>query len=189
MDTAKKKIVNKYTFAGQTTDAYSRGATNLAFADIQASVATAIGNGALPKDPDGVYFVLTSSDVTVTDFKAKFCGWHTHATIGGTDIKYSFVGDANKSSACTVQLVSSPNNNPQVDAMLSVIAHELAETVTDPNHNGWYDANGDENADKCAWTFGKELVAASGAKYNVTLNSRNYYLQQNWKKAGGCALR
>ena len=38
--------------------------------------------------------------------------------------------------------------------MVSVIAHELEETNTDPNLNAWYDSNGSEDADKCAWTFG-----------------------------------
>ena len=27
------------------------------------------------------------------------------------------------------------------------------------------------------------------AKYNVTLNGTNYYLQQNWKKGGSCGLK
>lgn len=31
---------------------------------------------------------------------------------------------------------------------LSLIAHELVETVTDPLGNGWYDSAGNENADK-----------------------------------------
>ena len=26
--------------------------------------------------------------------------------------------------------------------------------LTDPQLNAWYDQQGDENADKCAWTFG-----------------------------------
>ena len=33
-----------------------------------------------------------------------------------------------------------------VDALLSVIAHELAESVTNPELNAWYDADHEENA-------------------------------------------
>ena len=29
--------------------------------------------------------------------------------------------------------------------------------MTDPRGNAWYDSQGAENADKCAWTFGSAL--------------------------------
>jgi hypothetical protein len=32
----------------------------------------------------------------------------------------------------------SPNGNAAIDAVVSTVAHELAESVTDPNLNGWY---------------------------------------------------
>jgi hypothetical protein len=70
--------------------------------------------------------------------------------------------------------------------MISVIAHELEETNTDPNPTtGWADSGGAENADKCAWTFGAGLQqAGNGAYYNMTLparsvSSRNYLVQRN----------
>ena len=47
-----------------------------------------------------------------------------------------------------------PNGNAAADAMISVIAHELAEAATDPLLNAWFDSAGYENADKCAWDFG-----------------------------------
>jgi len=68
--------------------------------------------------------------------------------------------------------------------MVSVIAHELEETNTDPDLYAWYDDNGAEDADKCAWTFGSHQTRASnGAYYNVTLtgasgNQRNYLIQR-----------
>jgi hypothetical protein len=34
-----------------------------------------------------------------------------------------------------------------VDAMVSIIAHELSETITD-SYSAWYDASGYENAGK-----------------------------------------
>lgn len=187
-NSSKKKVPKVLTFAGQTTNDYAQGRTNLNTASFAAAVSSAITTNALPKDENGIYLVLTSADVTVTDFMVKFCGWHTATTVAGSNIKFSFVGDANKAGACTPQQTS-PNANAQVDAMLSVIAHELAETVTDPNLNAWFDTNNDENADKCAWTFGKTLTTPGGAKYNVTLNGTNYYLQQNWKKGGSCGLK
>ena len=69
--------------------------------------------------------------------------------------------------------------------MASIIAHELEEATTDPNLNAWYDQRGQENADKCAWTFGTEYVTGNGAKANMKLGSRDYLIQQNWVNASG----
>ena len=79
---------------------------------------------------------------------------------------------------------SAAGANAGVDGMVSVIAHELEETNTDPNLNAWYDANGAEDADKCAWTFGQTLsTTSSGAFYNMTLptsssGTRNFLIQR-----------
>jgi hypothetical protein len=74
--------------------------------------------------------------------------------------------------------------------MASVFAHELEETVTDPDFSAWYDTNGNENADKCAWTFGATQTDVKGARYNMTINKMNYMIQQNWVNLNGgyCAL-
>ena len=44
--------------------------------------------------------------------------------------------------------------------MVSVMSHELEEAVSDPLLNAWYDSNGEESADKCAWTFGTTYGSA-----------------------------
>ncbi len=69
--------------------------------------------------------------------------------------------------------------------MASVMAHELEETVTDPDLNAWYDNKGAENADKCAWIFGATSAANNGSKYNVMLGGKQYLIQQNWVNASG----
>ena len=41
-----------------------------------------------------MYFVLTAAGVAETSgFLSQYCGWHTHATINGSDLKYAFIGD------------------------------------------------------------------------------------------------
>jgi len=141
---------------------------------------------------NAVYFVLTSSDVNETSgFCTRYCGWHTHGTIAGANIKYSFVGNANRCLAsCAAQSVS-PNGNAGVDGLISVLAHELEEARSDPDLNAWFDANGAENADKCAWTFGTNQVAQpNGSFANMTLPTapgssagptRNFLVQRNLK--------
>lgn len=184
-------LSNAVVFAGSTTDAaYSQG-KSLTDAQIKTVVSTAITRGALPLDANGVYFVLTSADVTASSgFCTKYCGWHTHATIGGVDIKYSFIGNADRCPAsCAAQTVG-PNGNAGADAMASIVAHELEESHTDPDLNAWYDRRGYENADKCAWTFGTTYQTPNGAQANMKLGARDYLIQRNWVNAGGgfCAL-
>jgi hypothetical protein len=66
---------------------------------------------------------------------------------------------------------NSPNGNAGVDGMVSVIAHEIEETNTNPNFNAWYDPTGAEDADKCAWTFGQTSQTPTGAFYNIVLST------------------
>ncbi len=184
-----QKVSGSVAYQGSIMDDYSQK-TALSDSAVEAIVSTAISNG-LPLDSNGVYFVLTSADVNETSgFCTQYCGWHTSGTINGTDIKYAFIGDPDRCpSACEAQTIS-PNGNAGADGMASIIAHELEESVTDPDLNAWYDQRGEENADKCAWTFGAESTLSDGAKYNVTLGGRNYLIQRNWVNASGgyCAM-
>ena len=177
-------------YSGSTTDNYSQG-TSLSDAQIQTVVSSAISSGRLPKDSNAVYFVLTSQDVTASSgFCTQYCGWHTHGTIAGSDIKYSFVGNPDRCpSACEWQ-TTSPNGNAGADGMASIISHELEEATTDPDLNAWYDHRGQENADKCAWTFGTTTPLSSGAEYNVTFGGTKFLIQRNWVNASGgyCAM-
>jgi len=173
------------TLAGEATNNYSLG-KNLTDANIQSIVSSAISGG-LTKDTNGVYFVLTATDVTATSgFCTQYCGWHTYGTISGSAIKYSFVGNSATKclSSCAGQTTKSPNNSLGVDAMISVIQHELEETITDPKLNAYYDSQGYENGDKCAWIFGTTSTAANGSKYNQTIGGKQYLVQQNWIASG-----
>ena len=171
-----------------TANNYSRG-KQLADNDILNIVETAIISRALPKDADGLYFVLTSSDVAETSgFCTKYCGWHTSSAISGTDILYAFVGNPDHCpSACEMQLAS-PNGDSGADGMASIMAHEASEAVTDPDLNAWYDSAGNENADKCAWKFGPVSGVLGQGAYNQTLGTYNWLLQMEWEnsRGGGC---
>jgi hypothetical protein len=189
-DGSSRRVPNSVTLADQVSDAYSQGSTNLSDGQIRTVVTSAISGGRLPSDPNGLYFVLTSADVTKSGFLTQYCGWHAHSTVGAADIKYAFVGDPGSNSACSVQTTVSPNGNPGGDAMASVIAHELEETSTDPALNAWYDSRGYENADKCAWTFGTTYPVANGSRANTSLGGLQFLIQRNWVNAAGgyCAL-
>lgn len=186
-DASSQHVTSAVHFATSTTDSYSQG-KSLSDAGVQAVVAKALGTGALSYDSNGVYFVLTSSDVNETSgFCTQYCGWHTHGKITGLDIKYAFVGNPDRCPSACADQTSGPNGNAGADGMASIISHELEESVTDPDLNAWYDRRGQENADKCAWTFGAESAASigNGSKYNMKLGSREFLIQQNWVNASG----
>ena len=187
-DSSGAAVKNSVTY-NQATGQYTPGGAykkTLADKDIASIVKTAITGGKLPLDANAVYFVFTSSDIALSSgFLTRYCGWHTYQTVNNTSIKYSFVGDAGKKlSACANQTTSSPNGDPAADGMVSVIAHELEEAVTDPELNAWYDSTGYENADKCAWYFGTTSTATNGSKYNVVWNGMQFLVQQNWVNTG-----
>jgi hypothetical protein len=183
---AATAITGNVTWGGETDDNYSQG-PRLTDQKVANIVSSALTSGRLPTSANGVYFVLTSSDVAENSgFCNRYCGWHTYGTLGTTPIKYSFVGNAARClNACAAQAVG-PNGNAGVDAMISVIAHELEEATTDPQLSAWYDASGAENADKCAWTFGTSVQIintdpkTNGAYYNVTMSDgKKYLIQRN----------
>ena len=75
------------------------------------------------------------------------------------------------------------------DSWSIVVGHEYAEAVTDPDNfasvqDGWNDASGSENGDKCAWI----------ETQNITLGGHQFAVQPMWSNeafdAGkdGCAV-
>jgi len=193
-------VTGNVRFGGSTITSSS---TNLSDASLRTTVSNAISSGRLPRDSNGVYFVLSSSNINETSgFCTQYCGFHTHATLGGTDIKYSFVGNVDRCpSGCESQRTG-PNspaaNVGGADGMANVISHELEEAISDPDLNAWFDANGEENADKCNFNFGAtstctstSICSAAGkaaaSRFNQSFGNNNWLLQQNRRNSGGGA--
>jgi hypothetical protein len=185
-DAQHRSVGASVVFKGGTFDASSQG---FALSDngVFNVVANAIGANA--PDPNGVYLVLGGTDISETSgFCTQYCAWHGDGSLKGVDIKFGFIGNPNVCpNACAAQSPG-PNGDLAADGMANLIAHELSESVSDPDLNAWFDRNGYENGDKCAWNFGS-VSGPVGAAYNVKLGSRSYLLQQNWvnAKGGYCA--
>ncbi|KAK9822506.1 hypothetical protein WJX81_007083 [Elliptochloris bilobata] len=165
--------------------AYSQG-KSLSDEAVGRIVTAAINSGAFGRpDPNGIYFVLTTPDVTATSgFCTQYCAWHTYGMVRGVAIKCSFVGSGLRCPSACAPFSPSPNGNVGADAMASTLSHELVETVTDPTFTGWYDSQGYENADKCAWTFGQTYKIFTGAMYNVIIGPNAFMIQRNWLNVG-----
>jgi hypothetical protein len=190
----KNPAKNSVNFGGSIFDNYSLGSyltdnnvaniVGFALGDPSASA----GYPRLPVDPSGVYFVLTSPDVTEQSFAplGPFCAWHGYGFLGTTPIKVAFIGDSDAvPSGCQWQNPS-PNNNPAADDAASMFVHELSETVTDPQFSAWCrTSDGSEMGDLCQRKFGNTKVLPNGSSYNLTFAMRPYHLQRLWVNGGG----
>jgi len=175
----------------QVFDTGSQG-TRLRNNRISAAISAQLTSGALPTDPNGVYLFLTSSNVSEQGFCSSFCGFHTRQTLNGADIKWAFIGNSDRCpSGCEIQTTGPNSPAPGIggaDGMANVIGHESEEAISDPDLNAWFDAAGNENADKCNFRFGTTQTASNGARFNQTFGGHNWMIQMNWEnsRGGGC---
>jgi len=116
--------------------------------------------------PFGYYHVYT--DVKRA---GAFCGWHSFGTCGNTPVQFAFTFNLDGDLGCDPEDTSGLHSQG-LAALANVTAHELSEARSDPTNGGWYDAKGEENGDKCAWTFGVPLVTLS--------NFSQWKLQGEW---------
>jgi hypothetical protein len=90
---------------------------------------------------------------------------------------------------------ASPNQDVAVDAMLSTLAHELTETVSDPAQGGGWNNPGPEGeaGDLCVGLFGPLSHDNNGAPFNIAFNGHNYLIQENFipvdAVTGFCSLQ
>src|SRR5262249_10820992 len=102
-------------------------------------VTDAINSGSFPSDPNGIYHVLTSKDVSLSGFCTQFCGWHTYMNLNNVAIKYTFIGSADACGGGCGSTGVTPNGNAAADGMASIIAHESEESASDPLLDAWGD--------------------------------------------------
>ncbi|KAK9814253.1 hypothetical protein WJX72_002993 [[Myrmecia] bisecta] len=169
--------------------------TSIGDADVEAIIEQAIVGGGLgPRDTNAVYYLLTAANIIQTSgFCQFYCGYHSYYTgAGGSKIKYAFVGNPEQCyGACASSPTGTltPNGVKGIDAMISIVAHEFVEAISDPYLDAWYDMNGNENADKCAYVYGPTSAAANGAASNILLpnnsTGKRFLIQQNWVNANG----
>ena len=163
----------------------SGGITPVSDANVASYINAALTSGKVTAPISGrvIYVYIGAADTRLSSgFGTAYCGWHTYGTLGAKNIPYIAIQDftSNYYSACSAQTIS-PNNNVALDAMASVLVHEIDEVITDADLRTWYDGRGAENADKCAWTFTPISIAPNGSKKNFTLSDgTNYLIQRNW---------
>jgi hypothetical protein len=162
-------------------------------AQIQQEIGTVIATQHWTPGPSAVFFMLTARGVgSCVDSSSsscaftQYCAYHSSFGSGSTVTLYANIPYADTvSRACGT---GQHPNGDDADATINLISHEHNEAITDPLGNAWFDRLGQENGDKCAWTFGA-AHGSPGAKYNQVINEDTYYLQQEWSnRSAGCVL-
>jgi hypothetical protein len=189
-----QNVVNYNPTTNSYNDNYTMG-KNLTDAQLQTVISNAIAGGHLPNDQtNGVYFVLTAQDVSESasfgTFCGTYCGYHSpsNSIVAGETIKYSFVGNpAQCPTGCDGNVAlygdkTTPNGDVGGDGTISIMFHELSESVTDPNvtfaNGAWGDNVTQENGDVCNFFFGPTKLATNGSHYNETIIKTKYLIQQ-----------
>jgi hypothetical protein len=103
--------------------------------------------------------VATPTGHSTPGFGSSFCGYHD-VIAADRDVTYTdlpYMTDAGGS--CGEDSVNGSKGT--LDGVSIVEGHELAESITDPLINAWYNASG-EVADLCAWTDLANLTTSTG---------------------------
>jgi hypothetical protein len=170
------KTVNEYTGSnGQvgstlkhvghiidTSAASGGGSTSAILAEVCKAITNPDTNG------NGYYPVYTD----LPRGHSGYCAYHSVGTCGGVTVQFAFFWNLDGDAGCDPQDTSGLHSQG-LAALANVTGHEISEARSDPaNPGAWYDANGQENGDKCAWTFGAPLVTFS--------DGRQWKLQGEW---------
>jgi hypothetical protein len=159
----------------------------------------------LPVGIDTEYFVITPPGVgdcadstSSTCADQSYCGIHTTTGSGRYQIVYAVLPWLQKSTCDVSQTGTAPVHSAAVDTTVGIFSHELSESMTDPDLDGWRGpgGSGDEVGDKCAYQYAvgqtyfsfAGLPRAGRSYYNATLRGDHYLLQMeydNW--AHGCS--
>ncbi len=105
---------------------------------------------------NGIYNVYTD----LPRGNAGYCAYHTAGSCGGVQVQFAFYWELDGDAGCDPQDTQT-GHSQGLAALANVTGHEMSEARTDPANGGWYDATGNEDGDKCAWTFNVPHVTFS----------------------------
>lgn len=165
-DNTHKSVTTVSIFQGHLIDssaASGGGSTSAILAAVCRNITSPVSNGYYPVYTD------------IPRGSAGYCAWHSSGTCGGVQVTFAFFWKLDGDTGCDPQDLST-GHTQGLAAIANVSAHELSEAVTDPYSTGaWYDSQGYENSDKCAWVF--------HTNSNVFSNGTAWKVQGNWSNA------
>jgi PKD domain/IPT/TIG domain len=170
-------------------------------AQLRAELRSYLGAHGLPEDLAHAYFVFTPPGVE-SCFEASgmqcsagaenafYCAYHSDIALASSAIVYIDDPYVTGNEGCDDG--NHPNGKPSDGAIQGGLAHELNDSISDPEPNsGWLDVEDEQEiADKCrgggeANEYGTPLgTAPNGAKYNQVIDGHFYWYQQMWSNQG-----
>jgi hypothetical protein len=123
------------------------------------------GNTTSSSNASVQYVIATASGNNASGFGTSYCAWHSSTSSQYGNVAYTnlpYMTDAGPSCGANF-------NGLGGTAGITIVAgHEMAETITDQFPNGgWLDRNGEENADKCAWSSATSMQSMGGTSFPV----------------------
>ncbi|MFL5958958.1 MAG: hypothetical protein ACJ75G_01640 [Gaiellaceae bacterium] len=133
--------------------------------------------------PNGVGSCFDSSAAECTT--NVYCAYH-NSFVDSNGEPVIYANEPYDATIAGCESGSSPNSD-DADTELNTISHEHNEAITDPFGDAWYAADGAENGDLCAWTFGTPLGTVGDQPHNQAINGHDYWLQEEYSNEGkGC---
>ena len=130
-----------------------------------------IHNITLDTNGNGYYPVY----VDVKRGTAGYCAYHSYGTCNGQLVQFAFFFNLDGDAGCD-PADTQTGHSQGLAALSNVSGHELSEARTDPAYPGaWYDSSGQENGDKCAWTF--------NVPYVTFTDGNRWKIQGEWSNA------
>jgi len=130
--------------------------------------------GVSHSDANAQFVVATPSGHNTSGFGSSYCAYH--GVVSGTSLSYTDLPYMpNAGYSCGAGSVTGSS----LDGVSIVEGHELAEAITDPQLNAWYDGSGSEIGDICAWT----------GLANINLNGTYFPMQPLWSNAANACVQ
>jgi len=166
------KVGSTLTHQGHVIDtSTASGGSNTSV--ILSEVCKQISAGTIAVDQNGNGYYPVYSDVRRGN--AGYCAYHSAGTCGGQAVQFAFFFNLDGDPGCNPEDTET-GHSQGLAALANVTAHEISEARSDPASPGaWYDSRGEENGDKCAWTFNVPWVMFS--------DGNKWKLQGEWSNA------
>jgi hypothetical protein len=205
VDKTESFVQNTMNYAGfwATPSGPTSGAT-VTKGQMVGLIEAGFNSGKLTYDPNTLYVIFTGSGVNLgggfSHDNLQYCAFHgAYRRANGTFVQISAMPyDADFTPAhpaagnfiCVPQN-GAPNGDVGADGIVSALQHETEETTTDPgivSFAGWFDIQGFESSDKCAYIYGPVFRNTKGF-FNIAIGGKPFLVQGQWQRAASTPER
>ncbi|MBI3558462.1 MAG: hypothetical protein HY074_19505 [Deltaproteobacteria bacterium] len=167
-------ITSSSLYLGHVIDATAAPNRALSTSSAVAEACKVVGNN---PNPSALYLIYTATGAG----HVNYCAWHSWGTCSnGAPIQVAYMPNLDGLAGCDPQDAVT-GHSQGLAALANVTAHELLETITDPRGTGWVDSSGNENGDKCAWSF--PITTSNPYGLSTLSNGTTWKLQMEWSNA------